>query len=95
MSARTVLLVGTADTKSEELAFMRAQVLDQGMQAMLMDVGVRAAGDVAVDIDHDAVASAAGTTIAALAQGGDENAAMTAMARGAAATDYRDRADRF
>ncbi len=85
MSARTVLLVGTADTKSEELAFMRAQVLDQGMQAMLMDVGVRAAGDVAVDIDHDAVASAAGTTIAALAQGGDENAAMTAMARGAAA----------
>jgi uncharacterized protein (UPF0261 family) len=85
MSVRTVLLVGTADTKSEELAFMRAQVIAQGMQAILMDVGVRAAGDVAIDVANDTVASAAGTTLAALAQGGDENAAMTAMARGAAA----------
>jgi uncharacterized protein (UPF0261 family) len=80
----TILLVGTADTKRDELAFMREQVQAQGHAVLLMDVGVLAAGDVPVDLDNAAVARAAGTTLGALRDGGDENAAMTAMARGAA-----------
>lgn len=82
---RTVLLVGTADTKSDELAFLRAQLLAQGVGVMLMDVGVLAAGRVPVDITHDEVAAAGGRSLQAVVDAGDENAAMQAMAEGAAA----------
>lgn len=84
MSDLTILLVGTADTKSDELAFMRAQLQAQGAACLLMDVGVLAAGDVPVDITHDEVAQAAGSSLAAVVASGDENTAMTTMAAGAA-----------
>lgn len=79
-----VLLVGTADTKAAELAFLREQVRAQGAGAMLMDVGVLAAGALAVDVANHEVAAAAGVVLATLIDGGDESAAMAAMARGAA-----------
>ena len=80
----TILLVGTADTKSDELAFLRECMLAQGAQVRLMDVGVLAAGHAPVDIANTEVAAAAGTTLQAVVDSGDENAAMTLMARGAA-----------
>ena len=80
----TVLLIGTADTKSDELAFMRERLASQDAKALLMDVGVLAAGHLAVDITHDDVANAAGCTLQSLIEAGDENAAMTTMALGAA-----------
>ncbi|WP_088280209.1 Tm-1-like ATP-binding domain-containing protein [Ideonella sp. A 288] len=80
----TILLVGTADTKSDELAFMRERLQAQGAGVLLMDVGVLAAGHVPVDIANHAVAAAAGHALPALAACGDEHQAMTAMAAGAA-----------
>lgn len=80
----TVLLVGTADTKHEELQFLRQQVQAQGAQVLLMDVGVLAAGAVPVDIPQQTVAAAGGASLAELVAADDENQAMTAMARGAA-----------
>lgn len=80
----TVLLVGTADTKSDEIAFLREQVIAMGAQAVVMDVGVLAAGHAPVDIANTEVAAAAGTTLQAVIDAGDENTAMTLMARGAA-----------
>ena len=79
-----MLLVGTADTKSDELAFLRQRLDALGVDVMLMDVGVLAAGPVAVDIPRGEVAAAAGHDLAVLAAGGDEHLAMNAMARGAA-----------
>lgn len=84
MADTTILLVGTADTKSDELAFMREHLLAQGVQVLLMDVGVLAAGAVPVDLSNQAVAAAAGTTLQAVMDSGDENTAMTLMATGAA-----------
>jgi uncharacterized protein (UPF0261 family) len=78
-----VLLVGTADTKSDELNFLRQQIASAGANIVLMDVGVLAQGHVQVDITNDTVAQAAGTSLAQLRASGDENAAMTAMAQGA------------
>ena len=49
-----------------------------------MDVGVLAAGAVPVDLSNQAVAEAAGTTLQAVMDSGDENTAMTLMATGAA-----------
>ncbi len=80
----TLLLVGTADTKSDELSYLRQRVQAQGAQVLLMDVGVLAAGAAAVDITNTEVAAAAGTTLQAVRDSGDENSAMTLMARGAA-----------
>ena len=80
----TVLLVGTADTKSDEIAFLREQVLAQGAQVRVMDVGVLAAGHAPVDITNAEVAAAAGCTLQQVIDSGDEHSAMTLMARGAA-----------
>jgi uncharacterized protein (UPF0261 family) len=83
--SKTVLLVGTADTKSEELSFLRRSLEQQNAQVLLMDVGVLAPADAQsrVDISNQAVAQAANTSLAAIASAGDENAAMSAMALGA------------
>ena len=85
----TLLLVGTADTKSDELAFLRERVRALGAQALLMDVGVLAAGHVPVDIPNTEVAEAAGSTLADVIASGDEHRAMTLMAAGAASLAAR------
>lgn len=84
-----ILIVGTGDTKSDELAFLRDRVLEAGAEPVMLDVSVL--GDPPYRPDHDkhAVAAAAGTTIPDIAAPGDENSAMTAMAKGAAALARR------
>jgi uncharacterized protein (UPF0261 family) len=84
MSSKTILLVGTADTKRDELAFLREAIRAQGAHVLLMDVGVRAPGAVPVDLSNAEVAQAAGVTLEQVLAQADENAAMTLMARGAA-----------
>jgi uncharacterized protein (UPF0261 family) len=79
----TILLIGTADTKADELCFMRDCITQGGGQVLLMNVGVLGTPAIAVDIPHTEVAAAANTTIPAIAALGDENAAMTLMAEGA------------
>ena len=54
-----------------------------------MDVGVLAPGDFVPDVANHEVAAAAGKTLAEVAASGDENDAMTVMARGAAAWTRR------
>jgi uncharacterized protein (UPF0261 family) len=88
-AAPTILLVGTADTKSDELAFLRERLLALGAQVRQMDVGVLAAGHAPVDIANTEVAAAAGTTVQAVVDCGDENGAMARMAQGAAAIAAR------
>jgi len=78
------LLIGTADTKSAELLFMRACIETGGGRVVVMDVGVLDGAPFAPDIPNTEVAAAAGKTVAEVAQSGDENSAMTLMARGAA-----------
>ena len=87
----TVLLVGTADTKSDEIAFMREQVLALGALVLVMDVGVLAAGHAPVDIANTEVAAAAGSRLQQVIDSGDEHSAMTLMAQGAAAIVSRAR----
>ena len=83
--APRILIVGTADTKADELRFMRACIERQGGTAAIMDVGVLGAPGIDPDYGNDRVAAAAGTTLGALAALGDENLAMARMAEGAVA----------
>ena len=83
--AKTVLIVGTYDTKDEELRFVEGVIRERGGAALTMDVSVL--GDPASPLDvskHD-VAAAADSSIEAAIATEDENAAMQIMARGAAA----------
>ena len=89
MNSLTILLVGTADTKSDELGFMRERLQAQGADVLLMDVGVLAAGQVPVDIANAEVAAASGSTLQALIDCGAENRAMASMAAGAASIAAR------
>lgn len=78
-----ILIVGTADTKSDELLFMKHRVDSEGATAAIMDVGVLGRPPFEPDYPNTRVAAAAGTTIEAIAALGDENAAMHRMAEGA------------
>jgi uncharacterized protein (UPF0261 family) len=80
----TILLVGTADTKSAELLFLRACIEADGARVAVMDVGVLADAPFTPDISNAAVARAAGRTLDEAIRCGDENTAMTWMAMGAA-----------
>jgi len=79
-----ILVVGTGDTKADELLFLSERIAAAGGEAVMLDVSVL--GDPPYTPAHDkhAVAAAAGTTIDGVAASGDENTAMTRMAEGAA-----------
>lgn len=78
-----VLLIGTADTKADELLFMKRCIEDAGGRALVMDVGVLGMPSFAPDISNAEVAIAAGSSLASVVASGDENLAMTLMAAGA------------
>ena len=78
-----ILLIGTGDTKDDELMFMSNCIREAGGEPVMMDVSVL--GDPPYRPHHDkhAVARAAQTTIDRIAASGDENSAMSLMALGA------------
>ena len=80
-----ILLIGTVDTKSDELAFLRDCIQQQGGTALVMDVGVLGRGGLVPDVTNVQVAQAAGVTLPEVLASGDENTAMILMARGASA----------
>jgi uncharacterized protein (UPF0261 family) len=79
----TILLIGTADTKSDEMIFLRDCMIAQGAAVVVMDVGVLDKGTCPVDITNNQVCAAANSTLASIIESGDENTAMMAMAEGA------------
>ncbi len=85
MADKTILVVGTYDTKNDELDYMVQRIRAMGGGALSMDISVL--GDPATPADyskHD-VAAAAASTIQAVIDSGDENTAMQIMADGASA----------
>ena len=85
MADKTILIVGTYDTKDDELNYMaeRVRALDGGV--LTMDVSVLGDPSIPCDVSKSDVAAAAGSSIQAAIDSGDENHAMQIMARGASA----------
>ncbi len=79
-----ILVIGTGDTKSDELLFMADVIGKAGGLPIMVDVSVL--GDPPYMPDHSKhdIAASAGTTIQAIIDSGDENTAMVLMAEGAA-----------
>ncbi len=82
---KTILVIGTYDTKDEELHYICDCIRAQGGNVLSMDVSVLGDPSQPTDISKHAVAEAAGASIQEAIDSGDENTAMQIMARGSAA----------
>ncbi|GAB1365074.1 Tm-1-like ATP-binding domain-containing protein [Rhodobacter sp.] len=79
-----ILVVGTYDTKNDELTYLAGVIRAQGGVALTMDVSILGDPQAPTDWSKHQVIEAGGTTIAGAMAAEDENFAMQAMARGAA-----------
>ncbi|HEX7119580.1 MAG TPA: Tm-1-like ATP-binding domain-containing protein [Longimicrobiales bacterium] len=83
--ARTILLVGTLDTKGAEYAYVRDLIVARGHDVLLLDLGILGEPEIPVDIGAEEVAAAGGSTLAELRARGDRGAAVEVMLAGARA----------
>lgn len=82
---KTILVIGTFDTKDDELNYISEIIRTQGGGVLTMDVSVLAEASRSTDFSKHDVAAAGGSSIAAAIAAEDENTAMQIMASGAAA----------
>ena len=81
---KTILVVGTYDTKDDELSYLSGVIRAQGGLALTMDVSVLGDPKAPTDISKHQVAEAAQSSIEVAIAAEDENFAMQMMARGSA-----------
>ncbi|WP_256391440.1 Tm-1-like ATP-binding domain-containing protein [Natronoarchaeum rubrum] len=81
----SVVIVGTLDTKSEEIGFARDVIEDQGLDVHVVDAGVVGEPEFEPDTSAAEVAAAAGTDLETLREEAERGDAVTAMGEGAAA----------
>ncbi len=82
---KTILVVGTYDTKQDELTYLADRIWAMGGGVLSMDVSVLRDLKGPVDISKHDVAAAAGSSIAAAIALDDRNGAMQVMAQGGVA----------
>jgi uncharacterized protein (UPF0261 family) len=82
--AKSIVILGTLDTKGDELRYVRERIIALGARAIVVDAGIMDPPAFPPDIDRAAVAAAAGTRVEDLAQAGDRGEAVSRMAAGAA-----------
>jgi uncharacterized protein (UPF0261 family) len=81
---KTILVIGTYDTKDAELSFVCYRIRALGGAVISMDVSVLGNPENPTHISKHDVAAAVGRTIQDVIDAGDENLAMQIMAAGAA-----------
>ena len=84
MTDKTILVIGTYDTKDNELEFLADVIRKQGGQVVTMDVSVLGDPSKPTDYSKHDVAREGGNSIEAALASGSENLAMQIMAKGAA-----------
>ena len=88
--AKTILVIGTYDTKDPELHYVADCIRRMGGNVLSMDVSVLGDPSKATDISKHDVAAAAGKSIQDVIDAGDENLAMQIMATGASSSSPHD-----
>ena len=83
MSDKAILVIGTYDTKDDELAYLAGVIRGQGGNVMTMDVSVLGDPSKPCDVSKHDVAEEGGSSIKEAIASGDENSAMQIMAKGA------------
>ncbi len=80
---KTILTIGTLDTKGAEFGFVRDLIAARGHNTIMLDAGVSGEPQIPADISAAQVAEAGGGSLAALRQANDRGAALTVMGQGA------------
>ncbi|HLF02236.1 MAG TPA: Tm-1-like ATP-binding domain-containing protein, partial [Anaerolineales bacterium] len=80
---KTILLIGTFDTKGAEFAYVRDLINARGHRALMIDAGVGGEPGLIPDVSASQVAEAGGGSLTALREGGDRGAALDVMIKGA------------
>jgi len=83
VARRTILLVGTLDTKGEEYGYVRDLIRARGHEVLTLDLGVLGEPQIAPDIGADEVARAGGSTLEELRARRDRGTAVDVMLAGA------------
>jgi len=81
---KTVVLVGSLDTKGEEFAFVKAMIEQEGLKTLVVDFGVMGEPPFEPDVKPAELVEAAGGDLAYLASGDHKDEAMQTMATGLA-----------
>jgi len=81
---KTILLIGTYDTKEPELRFLEQCIKEQGASVLSMDVSVLGNPELQTDISKHDVAASESMSIEQVIALGDENKAFRLMSRAAA-----------
>ncbi|MEP4246704.1 Tm-1-like ATP-binding domain-containing protein [Tateyamaria sp.] len=84
MTDKTILVIGTYDTKDDELGYLAGVIRDQGGRVVTMDVSVLGDPSKPCDFSKHDVAEEGGSSIKAAIDSGNENTAMQIMGQGAA-----------
>jgi len=79
---KTVVLLGTLDTKGHEYAFLRDRVREQGVDVILVDAGIMGDPLTEADVTRQEVARAAGHLLADVQAAGSRGAAVALMREG-------------
>lgn len=80
---KSIIVIGTLDTKGQEIAYVRDLIAKRRHQPVVIDSGIQGEPAIEPAISRHEVAAAAETSIEALLAAGDKNKAISAMARGA------------
>ena len=75
MGDKTILVIGTYDTKDDELGFLAGVIRDQGGKVVTMDVSVLGDPSSPCNYSKHEVAAEGGSSIQAAVESGDENLA--------------------
>jgi uncharacterized protein (UPF0261 family) len=82
--SKTVVMVGSLDTKGREFAYVKQLIEAEGLDTLVVDIGVMGEPALKPDVERDVVAEAGGGDLAYLASGEHKDEAMRAMAAGLA-----------
>lgn len=80
-----VYLIGTLDTKGEEIAFVRDRLAEYGVTAKVIDAGCLGEPTIRADVSRETVFAAAGSSLGELRSRNDRGEAVTRAAEGVAA----------
>ncbi|HEV8067302.1 MAG TPA: Tm-1-like ATP-binding domain-containing protein [Planctomycetaceae bacterium] len=80
-----VYLIGTLDTKGQEIAFVRDELRSLGVEVAVVDASCLNSPTIPADISREMVFEAGGTTLDAVRAANDRGHAVTTAARGMAA----------
>ncbi len=80
---KTIVLIGTMDTKGVEYGYVKDKLIEQGCRVIVVDAGILGQPWLEPDIPRERVAQAAGTNSKDVASLGREGEAIAVMAQGA------------